>query len=226
MEEIGMDSVLRVPIRMGSVGLLAASRFGSFAGLALALMLAASSQPALAGLYKCKNAEGKVIYSDKPCTGQATAPDDRPAKSDASAGTLTEKQIRGLLAEHDNAMKRLDADTALQLISDDARIEVYLRRAGATGRRTFRKDEFAVFMRNSFRDSISAYAVRRESVHIAIAPSGLQGEVNSHINEDWREGGQLLTMASDEQCLVELRGGKPRFVWIHVSATGEPHVKK
>ena len=152
-------------------------------------------------------------------------PNDRPAKSADTGGTLTEKQIRGLIAEHDNAMKRLDADTALQLISDDARIEVYLRRAGATGRRTFRKDEFAVFMRNSFRDSISAYAVRRESLHIAVAPNGLQGEVNSHINEDWREGGQSLTMASDEQYLVELRGGKPRFVWIHVSATGEPRLK-
>ena len=211
---------------MGSVGSLATSHFGSFACLALVLMLAASSQPALAGLYKCKNTEGKVVYSDKPCSVQAIAPDDRPAKSDGSAGTLTEKQIRGLLAEHDNAMRRLDADAALQLISDDARIEVYLRRAGATGRRTFRKDEFAVFMRNSLRDSVSAYAVRRESVHIAIAPNGLQGEVNSHINEDWREDGQSLTMASDEQYLVELRGGKPRFVWIHVSATGEPRVKK
>jgi hypothetical protein len=211
---------------MGSLGSLAASHFGGLAGLVLALMLAASSQPAFAGLYKCKNAEGKVIYSDKPCSVQAMAPDDRPAKSDGIAGTLTERQIRGLIAEHDNAMRRLDADTALQLLSDDARIEVYLRRAGATERRTFRKDEFAVFMRNSFRDSISAYAVRRDSVHIAIAANGLQGEVNSHINEDWREGGQLLTMASDEQYLVELRGGKPRFVWIHVSATGEPRVKK
>jgi hypothetical protein len=189
-------------------------------------MLAASSQPAFAGLYKCKNAEGKVIYSDKPCSVQAIAPDDRSAKSAGTDGALTEKQIRGLIAEHDDAMRRQDADTALQLISDEARIEVYLRRAGATGRRTFHKDEFAVFMRNSFRDSISAYAVRREGVHIAIAPNGLQGEVNSHINEDWREGGQLLTMASDEQYLVELRGGKPRFVWIHVSATGEPRVKK
>lgn len=221
-----MDSVQRLPIRMGSIGSLAASHFGGRAGLVLALMLAASSQPAFAGLYKCKNAEGKVIYSDKPCSAQAIALDERPAKSDGVAGTLTEKQIRGLIAEHDNAMRRLDADTALQLLSDDARIELYLRRAGATGRRTFRKDEFAVFMRNSFRDSISAYAVRRDSVHIAIAPNGLQGEVNSHIYEDWREGGQLLTMASDEQYLVELRGGKPRFVWVHVSATGEPRVKK
>jgi uncharacterized protein DUF4124 len=220
-----MDFVQRLPIRMGSVGLLATSHFGSFAGLVLGLMLAASSPPALAGLYKCKNAEGKVIYSDKPCSVQAIAPDNRPAKSDGIAGALTEKQIRGLIAEHDAAMKRLDADTALQLISDDARIEVYLRRAGATGRRTFRKDEFAVFMRNSFRD-ISGYAVRRESVHIAIAPNGLQGEANSHINEEWREDGQFLTMASDEQYLVELRAGKPRFVWIHVSATGEPRVKK
>lgn len=220
-----MDSVQRLPVRVESVGSLAASHLGGIAGLVLVLMLAASSQPALAGLYKCKNAEGKVIYSDKPCSVQAIANDDRPAKSTGTGTTLTEKQIRVLIAEHDDAMKRLDADTALQLISDDARIEVYLRRAGATGRRTFHKDEFAVFMRNSFGD-ISAYAVRRESVHIAIAPNGLQGEVNSHINEEWREGGQLLTMASDEQYLVELRGGKPRFVWIHVSATGEPRVRK
>ena len=220
-----MDSGQPLPIRMASVGALAAPRSGGLAGLVLAVLLAASSQPAFAGLYKCKNTQGKVIYSDKPCSVQAIAPDDRPAKSASTAGTLTEKQLRGLITEHDNAIKRLDADTALQLISDDARIEVYLRRAGATGRRTFRKDEFAVLMRNSFRD-ISAYTVRRESVHIAIAPNGLQGEVNSHITADWRAGGQLRTMAADEQYLVELRGGKPRFVWIHVSATGEPRVKK
>ena len=68
--------------------------------------------------------------------------------------------------------------------------------------------------------------MRPRPTFIAIAPNGLQGEVNSHINEAWREGGQLLTVASDEQYLVELRGGTPRFVWVHVSATGEPRIKK
>ena len=202
-----------------------------FACLLLTLVLAALSHTAFGGLYKCKSAQGKVLYSDTPCSIQAAASPaedranagSRPGPGDA--GTLTEKHIRALMTEYDKAAKRLDANAMLGLLSDDAMIEIYVRRAGATGRRTFRKYEYAKFLRDSL-DDISDYASRRESMHIALVPSGMQAEVNSRINADWRQAGQMLTMASDEQYLIELRDGKPRFVWVHVTSTGEPRVMR
>lgn len=199
--------------------------------LFLTLAVGFASHAASPGFFKCKNAQGKVIYSDTPCSTQfaagsgegASGAGSRPRSGDA--GALTEKQIRAMLLEYDHAMQRLDADAVLGLMSDDARVEVYLRRGGATGRRSFRKNEYAKFMRDSLRD-ISEYTSRRESLHVAVSPNGMQGEVNSRISEDWRQAGQALTMASDEQYLVELREGKPKFVWVHVSATGEPRVKR
>jgi hypothetical protein len=228
--EFEMNSRQRLIIRTGMPSLGNAGR-ARFAPLLLSLALATVSHTAFAGLYKCKNAQGKVIYSDTPCSIQAAAkPDEgsanagsRPAPGDA--GKLTEKQIRGLMAEYDTAAKRLDANAMVSLLSDDAMIEIYVRRAGGTGRRTFRKYEYAKFLRNGL-DDISDYASRRENINIALSPSGVQAEVNSRISEDWRQGGQMLTAASDEQYLIELRDGKPRFVWVHVTSTGEPRTKK
>jgi ketosteroid isomerase-like protein len=225
-----MISRQRPIIRTDTPSLCGAAR-SRFTSLLLSLALATVSHTAVAGLYKCKNAQGKVIYSDTPCSIQAAAsPDEgranagsRPGPGDA--GKLTEKQIRGLMTEYDTAAQRLDANAMLSLLSDDAMIEIYVRRAGGTGRRTFRKYEYAKFMRNAL-DNISDYASRRESMHIALAPSGMQAEVNSRISEGWRQSGQMLTMASDGQYLIELRAGKPRFVWVHVTSTGEPHAKQ
>jgi Domain of unknown function (DUF4124) len=204
--------------------------YGRLAYVTLTLVLAAASQVAVAGLYKCRNANGTVIYADAPCSFEAAASstarnEDGGASSPPPAGGLTEKQVRALMTEYDNAARRLDADAMLGLLSDDARVEIYVRRAGATGRRTFRKNEYAKFMRDAL-SGVSGYASRRENLHIALAPTGMQAEVNSRISEDWRQAGQALTRVSDEQYLIELRDGKPRVVWVHVTSTGEPRVKK
>jgi len=185
------------------------------------LVLATPVASSCASLHKCLDAHGNVGYSDTFCAGQR--PQDSLAPAQRTA-ILTSKQIQAMLAASDQATARLDVEKMMSFFSDDARIEIVVRKGNRTGRRTLRKRELAQ-MAKRHKDDTSGYSLRREGMLIDITPSGTQAEVRSTLIQTWRAGDHAVTMTSDEQHLIEVRDGKPQIVYAYTITNGvlKPH---
>lgn len=188
----------------------------AIARLALALILIGAAAKAWA-MTKCVDAQGRVSYSDTLCPTRVLQ-----AQDDAGSGRkITKREVEAMIAASDQAQRRFDVDAMMSFFADDAQIEVVVRSGHRTGRRALRKPELAVIAKRH-RDDFTDYKFQRQNTLIEISPNGMQAEVRSTLIETWRSGGQMVTMTSEEQDLLELRNGKLRVVQAYSITDGGP----
>jgi hypothetical protein len=172
------------------------------AGVLVGLATGGQPEARAHALYKCID-KGVTIYSDAPCVS-TTGP------SGASAERLTQPQVLALVQAVDRAAARMDWESRVAFLADDAVIDIRIRSSRNRGQATISKAEYRRLI-NEVRDKISSYALRREDVQVTIHPDGYRAEVESKLTERWQDPGGAMMATSRERWLVEVRGGRPRI---------------
>ncbi|MGH6691782.1 MAG: DUF4124 domain-containing protein, partial [Gammaproteobacteria bacterium] len=105
------------------------------------VVLAGVPAHAMADVYTCRDAEGRMVFRDTPCAAAGERRDaaiadpggaQRRSKRAAAGALLDREQVERLVVRFDKAMGKRDAKAVTALLAKDAVVEV----AGEGGRRT------------------------------------------------------------------------------------------
>jgi hypothetical protein len=182
--------------------------------LLVATLLGLQTQLAFAGMYKCFDSSGNVTYTDGPCLAPESsgAPAANAGSRDAKGGKITKEQVLAMLQASDRAAMRMDIDAILSYMTDDVVIELTTRTRRGPGRGTIGKREFRRRWMEG-KEKIRNYRIQRDNIRITINPDERSADVSSTTTEYWNDPGGPMMMVSEENSVVELRGGRPKVRW-------------
>jgi len=185
-------------------------RLSTTVGMCLAL--AAVYVPSATAQYKCVE-EGVAVYSDAPCNSTPGSNPDR-------AAIVSRDQVLSLLASIDKAAARMDWNALADYYTDDAVIEIEVKSSKWPFRTTVGREEYRRLLKAT-REKIRDYSSHREKVEISVLPDSRRAEIRCVVIERWLDPGGLMMSRSEQVGLVELRGGRPRFILARI-VTSEP----
>ena len=198
--------------------------------LALSL-LGSLTNPALAKMYSCRDAAGRIILRDVPCKrgerDRDTAATARTHESSATcarqvpgAQPITESQVRELVDGIDAAMMRRDVAAILAYLAADAVFEVEYRLPQGIQFKRFDKNEYAALLRGGA-EFVGGVDFQRESTRILVAPGAREAEITSTLRETIRVQGKPLTGVTRSKSLVEVRDGRPQVTMVRAVTSFE-----
>jgi ketosteroid isomerase-like protein len=173
-----------------------------------------------AQLFKCYDEKGRITYSDSPCISSVP-----PRPGAGALARISREQALSFMASFDKALARVDFDRVLDHFSDDALIQVQVKSQRSGGSGTVGKAEFRRLLREA-KDGFWDYRLQRTIVDVKLGTDGTQAEIQSDLIEWWKDPGGAMTVKSKETYTVEMRGGRPRAIGLHVvTRDPEPQVR-
>jgi hypothetical protein len=189
------------------------------------LLVGAFASPALAKMYSCEDAAGRIILRDVPCkrderNRNAAAAARLPATTTPTrvrqienANPITEAQVQEVVDGMDAARMRGDVPAMLAYIAPDAVFEVEYRLPQGMQFKRFNKDEYAAYLRGRT-EFVDGLDFQRESTTILVAPATRQAEISSTLRETVWVHGEALNRVTRSKSLVEMREARPTIVLV------------
>ena len=187
-----------------------------------ALLIGPFITPALAKMYSCQNAAGRITLRDVPCkrderdrnaAARAAATTPARVRRIENANPITEAQVRELVDGMDAARVRRDVAAMLAYVAPDAVFEVEYRLPQGLQFKRFNKDEYAAYLRGGT-EFVDGLDFQRESTTILVAPAARQAEITSTLRETVRIQGEALTRVTRSKSLVEVRNERPAIILV------------
>ena len=160
-----------------------------------AFLVGPFTSPALAEMYSCQDATGRIVLRDVPCKrdetdrnaagARARATTPAPVRQIENANPITEAQVRELVDGMDAARVRRDVAAMLAYVAPDAVFEVEYRLPQGMQFKRFSKDEYAAYLRGGT-EFVDGLDFQRESTAILVAPAARQAEITSTLRETVR----------------------------------------
>jgi hypothetical protein len=194
-----------------------------------ALLFALLPEPALAVIYSCADASGRVVLRDVPCKQNETSREPgRPARTakaaSAEGGTtrrwerITQAQVQELVDGMDAATTRHDVDAMLGYLAVDVVVEIEYRLPQGLQFKRFNKEEYAAQLRGGTELS-STPDYRRDSTQIVLAPNAHYAELTSALRQTIRVQGEPLPAVTRSKSMVELRDGRAQITLLRTVTT-------
>jgi ketosteroid isomerase-like protein len=188
-----------------------------------AFLVGPFTSPALAKMYSCQDATGRIVLRDVPCKRDETDRNAAAARARATtparvrqienANPITEAQVRELVDRMDAARVRRDVAAMLAYVAPDAVFEVEYRLPQGMQFKRFSKNEYAAYLRGGT-EFVDGLDFQRESTTILVAPAASQAEIISTLRETVRIQGEPLARVTRSKSLVEVREGRATIVLV------------
>jgi ketosteroid isomerase-like protein len=182
---------------------------------------------AMADVYTCTDAEGRMVFRDTPCPGDERHGARRDAAiADPGAGTqrrgkraavgapLDREQVERLVMRFDKAMSKRDAKAVTALLAEDAVVEV----AGESGRRTeaMPPKAYARHLADAF--ARPGYRYEPRAPRISLSKSKPRATVTRVVREGALVGDSVVAVEMRERLTVQQDGRRLLIRKLHRKA--------
>lgn len=164
-----------------------------------------------AAIFKCKNASGKIEYSDKPCKGES-----KPQKSALSKvqlgpiASLSRDSVRRLLAQLESATKLKDADKLISFFTTDVEFLLDFP-ASLGGKQRLGLAEYKRQLEQSWAIP-GEHSSKLENIRITLADDKHSATVTATAVEALHVNGQLIMQGrTDEKMMVIIDKNKAKI---------------
>jgi hypothetical protein len=185
--------------------------------------------PALAALYSCADASGRIILRDTPCKRSETSREpgrsartSKPASAQGqpaqTPGKLTQAHVQELVDGMAAALTRRDMNAMLGYLARDAVVEIEYRLPQGLQFKSFNKEEYAAHLLDGT-EFASAPDYRRENTQIFLDPSAHYAELTTALRQTIRVQGEPVPGLTRSKAMVELRDGRAQIVLLRAVTT-------
>jgi hypothetical protein len=166
---------------------------------------------AMAAVYTCTDAEGRMVFRDTPCTAgerrdAATADSgagtQRRGKRAASDAQLDREQVERLVARFDKAMGKRDAKAVTALLAKDATVQIAGQ--GGAGIEPMLPKAYARYLAEAF--ARAGYLYEPRAARISLSKSKPRATVTRVVREGALVGGRLVAVEMRERLTVQQDG--------------------
>ncbi len=181
----------------------------------LAVMaLAGLPAQAMAAVYTCTDAEGRMVFRDTPCAAAERRGERRDAAADPGAGVqrrgkraasgapLDREQVERLVARFDKAMGKRDAKAVTALLAKDATVQIASK--DGAGAEPMPRKAYARYLAEAF--ARAGYLYEPRTARISLSKSKPRATVTRVVREGALVGGRLVAVEMRERLTVQQDG--------------------
>jgi hypothetical protein len=179
------------------------------------MALAGLPAQAMAAVYTCTDAEGRMVFRDTPCTAAERRGERRDAgtadsgagaqrrgKRAASDAPLDREQVERLVARFDKAMGKRDAKAVTALLAEDATVQIAGK--GGAGVEPMLPKAYARYLAEAF--ARAGYLYEPRAARISLSKSKPRATVTRVVREGALVGGRLVAVEMRERLTVQQDG--------------------